>query len=43
VANRIIFLHEARVIFAGPYSEMEKSSEPILQEFVELDELKLEV
>ena len=42
LANRIIFLHEAKVLFSGPYSEMEKSSEPILREFLELDELKLE-
>jgi ABC-type transporter Mla maintaining outer membrane lipid asymmetry ATPase subunit MlaF len=42
LANRIIFLHEAKVLFSGAYSQMEKSSEPILQEFLELDELKLE-
>src|SRR6266478_296426 len=43
LADRIVFLHEARVIFFGPYKEMEKSNEPIVQEFLELDELKLEV
>ncbi|HTR64715.1 MAG TPA: ATP-binding cassette domain-containing protein [Terriglobales bacterium] len=42
VANRIVFLHEARVIFFGTYAEMEASKEPIVQEFLELDELKLE-
>jgi ABC-type transporter Mla maintaining outer membrane lipid asymmetry ATPase subunit MlaF len=42
LADRIVFLHEARVIFFGPYKEMEKSNEPIVQEFLELDELKLE-
>jgi phospholipid/cholesterol/gamma-HCH transport system ATP-binding protein len=43
LADRIVFLHEARVIFFGPYKEMEQSKEPIVQEFLELDELKLEV
>jgi phospholipid/cholesterol/gamma-HCH transport system ATP-binding protein len=42
LADRVVFLHEARVIFFGPYEEMEKSTEPIVQEFLELDELKLE-
>jgi phospholipid/cholesterol/gamma-HCH transport system ATP-binding protein len=42
LADRIVFLHEARVIFFGPYKEMEKSNEPIVQEFLELDELTLE-
>src|SRR5882672_2067932 len=43
LADRIVFLHEARVIFFGPYKEMEKSEEPIVREFLELDEMKLEV
>jgi len=30
LADRIVFLHEARVIFFGPYREMEKSEEPIV-------------
>jgi phospholipid/cholesterol/gamma-HCH transport system ATP-binding protein len=42
LADRIMFLHEGEVIFFGPYKEMEKSEEPILREFLELDELKLE-
>ena len=42
LADRVVFLHEARVIFFGPAKEMEKSNEPIVQEFLELDELKLE-
>jgi len=42
LADRIVFLHEARVIFFGPYKEMEKSNEPIVQEFLELDELTLD-
>ena len=43
LAERVVFLHEGRAIFFGPYSEMKKSPEPIIQEFLELDELKLEV
>jgi phospholipid/cholesterol/gamma-HCH transport system ATP-binding protein len=42
LAERVVFLHEARAIFFGTYDEMEKSPEPIIQEFLELDELKLE-
>jgi phospholipid/cholesterol/gamma-HCH transport system ATP-binding protein len=42
LADRIVFLYEARVIFFGPYKEMEKSDHPIIQEFLELDEVKLE-
>jgi phospholipid/cholesterol/gamma-HCH transport system ATP-binding protein len=42
LADRIVFLHEGRVIFFGPKKELEKSDEPIVQEFLELDELKLE-
>jgi phospholipid/cholesterol/gamma-HCH transport system ATP-binding protein len=42
LADRIVFLHEARVIYFGPSKDMEKSTEPIVKEFLELDELKLE-
>lgn len=42
LADRIVFLHEAQAIFFGTFKEMEKSSHPIIQEFLELDELKLE-
>jgi phospholipid/cholesterol/gamma-HCH transport system ATP-binding protein len=41
LADRVVFLHEARVIFFGPYPEMEKSDEPIVQEFLKLDQLDL--
>jgi phospholipid/cholesterol/gamma-HCH transport system ATP-binding protein len=43
LADRIVFLHEGRAIFFGTYPQMEKSQEPIIREFLELDELKLEV
>src|SRR6266852_2534002 len=42
LADRLVFLHDARAIFFGPYKDMEKSNEPIIHEFLELDELKLE-
>jgi phospholipid/cholesterol/gamma-HCH transport system ATP-binding protein len=43
LADRVVFLHEAKAIFFGTYDEMEKCKEPIVQEFLELDELTLEV
>src|ERR1700757_3881536 len=42
LADRIIFLHQGRVLFFGPYSQMEKFPAQIVQEFLELDELKIE-
>jgi phospholipid/cholesterol/gamma-HCH transport system ATP-binding protein len=42
LADRIVFLHEAKATFFSSYAEMEKSTEPIVQEFLELDELKIE-
>src|SRR5579864_7190111 len=42
LADRVVFLYEGRAIFFGTYAEMEKSTEPIVQEFLELDELKIE-
>ncbi|MGA8437025.1 MAG: ATP-binding cassette domain-containing protein [Candidatus Sulfotelmatobacter sp.] len=41
LADRVVFLHEGKVIFFGSYGEMEKSDEPIVHEFLELDELKI--
>ena len=43
VASRIVFLHEAKVLFFGTYPEMELCNQPIIQEFLELDELVLDV
>jgi phospholipid/cholesterol/gamma-HCH transport system ATP-binding protein len=42
LADRIIFLYEGRVVFYGPTDEMASSPEPIVREFLELDELKIE-
>src|SRR5580658_5114572 len=42
LAGRIVFLHEAKVLFFGTTAELEQSKEPIVQEFLALDELKVE-
>src|SRR6202050_1706497 len=42
LADRVVFLYEGKAVFFGTYEEMEKSTEPIVQEFLELDELKIE-
>ncbi len=42
LANRVVFLHEARVLFFGTYADMEKCPEPIVQEFLEMDALVIE-
>jgi phospholipid/cholesterol/gamma-HCH transport system ATP-binding protein len=42
LADRVVFLHEGKVLFFGTYADMEKCDEPIVREFLELDELKLE-
>ncbi len=42
VADRVVFLYEGKAIFFGTYAQMEKDSHPIVQEFLALDELKLE-
>lgn len=41
LADRVVFLYEAKVLFFGTYSDMEKCNEPIIQEFLELDALDL--
>jgi phospholipid/cholesterol/gamma-HCH transport system ATP-binding protein len=40
LADRVVFLHEGKAIFFGPLSEWEQSSQPIMQEFLRLDELR---
>jgi phospholipid/cholesterol/gamma-HCH transport system ATP-binding protein len=42
LADRVVFLYEGKSIFFGPYAELEKSQEPIVQEFLELDEFKMD-
>jgi ABC-type transporter Mla maintaining outer membrane lipid asymmetry ATPase subunit MlaF len=42
LADRVVFLADAKAIFFGPYADMEKSPHPIIQEFLELDMLTIE-
>jgi len=39
LADRVVFLHAGRARFFGTMDEMERSSDPVLQEFLSLDEL----
>ena len=41
LADRVVFLHEGNAHFFGTMEEMEKSEDPILQEFLSLDRLIL--
>ncbi|MBB5058874.1 phospholipid/cholesterol/gamma-HCH transport system ATP-binding protein [Granulicella aggregans] len=41
LADRIVFLHEGNARFFGTMAEMETSQDPIIHEFLELDELLL--
>jgi phospholipid/cholesterol/gamma-HCH transport system ATP-binding protein len=41
LADRVVFLYEAKALFFGTYPEMEKCQEPIVQEFLTLDELDI--
>ena len=41
LADRVMFLHEGRSIFFGAYSDMELCQEPVVQQFLTLDELIL--
>jgi phospholipid/cholesterol/gamma-HCH transport system ATP-binding protein len=42
LGDRLLFLHEAKAIFFGPFKDMAKCKEPIVQEFLELDSLDFE-
>lgn len=41
LADRVVFLHESKVLFFGTYEAMEQCGEAIVQEFLKLDELDL--
>lgn len=41
LADKIVVLHEGRVIFFGTVAEIEKSEEPLIRQFLSLDELVL--
>jgi phospholipid/cholesterol/gamma-HCH transport system ATP-binding protein len=42
LADRVVFLHEGKALFFGTYPEMEKCHQPIVQEFLDLDELRID-
>ena len=41
LADRVVFLHEGRVLFFGTYPDMEKCDQPIVQDFLKLDAIDL--
>jgi phospholipid/cholesterol/gamma-HCH transport system ATP-binding protein len=41
LADRVVFLHEGKAIYFGTMKDMARSEHPIIQEFLELDELKV--
>ncbi len=41
LADRVLFLHEAKAHFFGTMPEMEKSDDPVIRQFLELDALVL--
>lgn len=43
LADRVVFLHEGKAQFFGTIEEMERTNDPILREFLALDELVLPV
>jgi phospholipid/cholesterol/gamma-HCH transport system ATP-binding protein len=42
LADRLLFLYEAKAIFFGTFAEMAKCQEPIVQEFLQLDSMDFE-
>jgi phospholipid/cholesterol/gamma-HCH transport system ATP-binding protein len=42
LADRLVFLYEAKAIFFGTFAEMARCSEPIVQEFLQLDSMDFE-
>jgi len=41
LADRVVFLHEAKARFFGTMQQMEKSTDAVIQQFLQLDELVL--
>jgi phospholipid/cholesterol/gamma-HCH transport system ATP-binding protein len=39
LADRVLFLHEAKALFLGTVTEMEQSEDPIIRQFLEMDAL----
>ena len=42
VGDKVVFLHEGKVVYYGRPSKMKESDEPIVREFLELDEMALD-
>jgi phospholipid/cholesterol/gamma-HCH transport system ATP-binding protein len=42
VGDKVVFLHEGKVVYYGKPSAMKESDEPIVREFLELDEMALD-
>src|SRR6202035_2373208 len=40
VADRVVFLHQGKVIFFGPVGDLEKSEHPHIKEFLALDRVE---
>jgi phospholipid/cholesterol/gamma-HCH transport system ATP-binding protein len=43
LADRVVFLHQGEARFFGTMKEMDRSDDPVLKEFLALDELVLPV
>src|SRR5246127_479151 len=41
LADRVLFLHEGKPLYFGPMKDMTESNDPVLRQFLELDELIL--
>jgi phospholipid/cholesterol/gamma-HCH transport system ATP-binding protein len=41
LADRVLFLHEAKAHFFGTMVEMQKSQDPVIRQFLDLDALIL--
>ena len=41
LADRVVFLHEAKRLFFGRTEEMARSQDPVIRQFLELDELRV--
>jgi phospholipid/cholesterol/gamma-HCH transport system ATP-binding protein len=41
LADRVVFLVDGRVAYFGPTEQLDSSSEPVVQEFIQLDEVSL--
>ncbi|MBV9610362.1 MAG: ATP-binding cassette domain-containing protein, partial [Acidobacteria bacterium] len=41
LADRVVFLYEAKALFFGKYSDLERSKDPVIKQFLALDALHL--